>query len=65
MGFHPRPSGQAILNNVLESSGWVPLRRDRDYSASLAKEPRFASMITPPQGLTLYIEAPNTPMKRR
>jgi multiple sugar transport system substrate-binding protein len=51
---------QAILNNVLDSSGWVPLRRDRDYSASLAKEPRFASMITPPQGLTLYIEAPNT-----
>ena len=22
---------QAIVNNVLESSGWVPLRRDRDY----------------------------------
>jgi multiple sugar transport system substrate-binding protein len=51
---------QAILNNVLDSSGWVPLRRDRDYSAILAKEPRFASMTTPPQGLTLYIEAPNT-----
>ena len=34
---------QAIVNNVLESSGWVPLRKDRDYSAMLTKEPRFAS----------------------
>ena len=51
---------RAIVNNVLESSGWVPLRKDRDYSAVLAKEPRFAEMTTPPQGLTLYIEVPNT-----
>ena len=51
---------QAIVNNVLDGSGWVPIRKDRDYSAVLAKEPRFAEMTTPPQGLTLYIEAPNT-----
>lgn len=51
---------QPILDNVLASSGWVPLRKDRDYSAILKDEPRFASMTTPPQGLTLYIEAPNT-----
>jgi hypothetical protein len=50
----------AIVNNVLDGSGWVPIRHDRDYSAVLAKEPRFAEMTTPPQGLTLYIEAPNT-----
>jgi len=50
---------QAIVNNVLESSGWVPIRHDRDYGAVLTKEPRFAEMTTPPAGLTLYIEAPN------
>ncbi len=32
----------AIVNNVLDGSGWVPIRKDRDYSAVLAKEPRFA-----------------------
>jgi multiple sugar transport system substrate-binding protein len=52
--------GQAIVNNVLESSGWVPLRRDRDYSAVLSKEPRFAQMTSPPAGQTQYIEVPNT-----
>jgi ABC-type glycerol-3-phosphate transport system substrate-binding protein len=50
----------AIVSNVLDGSGWVPIRHDRDYSAVLAKEPRFAEMTTPPAGLTLYIEAPNT-----
>ena len=50
---------QAIVNNVLESSGWVPLRRDRDYSAVLAKEPRFAQMTSPPADQVQYIEAPN------
>ena len=45
---------------MLDGSGWVPIRKDRDYSSVLAKEPRFAEMTTPPQGLTLYIEAPNT-----
>ena len=51
---------QAIVNNVLDGSGWVPVRHDRDYGSVLAKEPRFAEMTTPPAGLTLYIEAPNT-----
>jgi len=50
---------QAIVNNVLESSGWVPLRRDRDYGAVLAKEPRFARMTSPPADQVQYIEAPN------
>jgi len=50
---------QAIVNNVLESSGWVPLRRDRDYGAVLAKEPRFAQMTSPPSDQVQYIEAPN------
>ena len=50
---------QAILNTVLESSGWVPLRRDRDYGAVLAKEPRFAQMTAPPADQVQYIEAPN------
>ena len=48
-----------IVNNVLDGSGWVPIRKDRDYSAVLAKEPRFTEMTKPPAGLTLYIEAPN------
>ena len=51
---------QAILNNVLSSSGWVPLRRDRDYSSVLAKEPLFAEMTKPPADQMQYIEAPNT-----
>lgn len=51
---------QAILNNVLGSSGWVPLRRDRDYSAVIAKEPLFAEMTKPPADQVQYIEAPNT-----
>ena len=51
---------QAMLNNILESSGWIPLRRDRDYSAILAQEPRFEPMINTPPGQTQYIEAPNT-----
>src|SRR2546423_3841818 len=51
---------QMIVNNVLDSSGWVPLRRDRDYAAVLAKEPRFAQMTTPPAGQVQYIEVPNT-----
>jgi len=52
--------GQPILNNVLESSGWIPLRKDRDYSAILAQEPRYGSMINTPPGQTQYLEAPNT-----
>jgi multiple sugar transport system substrate-binding protein len=51
---------QAILSNVLSASGWVPLRRDRDYSAVIAKEPLFAIMTRPPADQVQYIEAPNT-----
>ncbi len=51
---------QAVLNNVLQSSGWIPLRRDRDYSAILKDEPRYEPMINTPAGQTQYIEAPNT-----
>lgn len=50
---------QAILDNVLGSSGWVPLRRDRDYSAVIAKEPLFNGMTKPPADQVQYIEAPN------
>jgi multiple sugar transport system substrate-binding protein len=51
---------QPILDNVLQSSGWIPLRRDRDYSAILAQEPRYEPMINTPAGQTQYIEVPNT-----
>lgn len=51
---------QKILNNVLESSGWVPLRKDRDFSELLAREPRYAPIITAVQGYTQYLEPPNT-----
>ena len=37
----------------------MPLRRDRDYSAVLSKEPRFAQMTSPPADQVQYIEAPN------
>lgn len=51
---------QAMLNSILEGSGWIPLRRDRDYSAILAQEPRFETIINTPAGQAQYIEAPNT-----
>ncbi len=50
---------QPILDNILQSSGWIPLRRDRDYSAITSKEPRYEPMINTPAGQTQYIEAPN------
>ena len=49
---------QAIVNNVLKTSGWIPLRKDRDFSAILAQEPRFAQMRAAGRQ-TQYIEAPN------
>lgn len=51
---------QAILDNILQSSGWIPLRRDRDYSAILKLEPRYDSMVNTPAGQTQYIEPANT-----
>ena len=55
---------QAIVNNVLESSGWVPLRRDRDYSAVLAKEPRFAQMTSPPADQVHTSRRRTSPMRK-
>jgi multiple sugar transport system substrate-binding protein len=51
---------QPILDNVLQISGWIPLRRDRDYSTTLKQEPRYDPMINTPAGQTQYIEVPNT-----
>jgi multiple sugar transport system substrate-binding protein len=51
--------GQKVLDNILEVSGWIPLRKDRDYSAFLVKEPRYKPLMEIPAGYTQYIEAPN------
>jgi multiple sugar transport system substrate-binding protein len=55
---------QAIVNNVLDGSGWVPLRQDRDYSAVLAKEPRFAQMTSPPADQVHTSRRRTSPMRR-
>jgi multiple sugar transport system substrate-binding protein len=50
---------QPILDNVLEVSGWIPLRKDRDFSRFLAVEPRYEALINGLPGYTQYLEAPN------
>ena len=51
---------QKILDNVLEVSGWIPLRKDRDFAWYLTKEPRYEPMLTSPSGYKQYLEPPNT-----
>jgi hypothetical protein len=53
VGLHPHPAGPAIVNNVLDGSGWVPIRKDRDYSAVLAKG-RVSQMTSPPADYALH-----------
>ena len=51
---------QKYLDNVLQESGWVPLRMDRDFSAFLGKNPEYKAFLEPIPGYTAYIEPPNT-----
>ncbi|MEJ1977496.1 MAG: hypothetical protein WDN49_16745 [Acetobacteraceae bacterium] len=37
--------GQAYLDNLLATSGWIPLRKDRDFSAFLAKNPDYRPLM--------------------
>lgn len=50
---------QKYLDNVLEESGWVPLRKDRDFSGFLAKNPEYKAFLEPIEGYQAYIEPPN------
>jgi multiple sugar transport system substrate-binding protein len=51
---------QKYLDNVLEESGWVPLRLDRDFSAFLGKNPEYKAFLEPIPGYVPYIEPPDT-----
>ncbi|MGI9333235.1 MAG: extracellular solute-binding protein [Gammaproteobacteria bacterium] len=50
---------QKTLDNVLAVSGWIPLRKDRDFAWYLDKEPRYTPMLTSPPGYSQYLEPPN------
>jgi ABC-type glycerol-3-phosphate transport system substrate-binding protein len=48
-----------IMNLILEDSGYIPLRKDYDYSAILANKPHHKAVMDAPSDYILYIEAPN------
>jgi multiple sugar transport system substrate-binding protein len=50
---------QKYLDNVLQESGWVPLRMDRDFSAFLGRNPEYKAFLEPISGYTPWIEAPD------
>jgi len=52
--------GQAYLDNILQESGWIPLRKDRDFSAFLGKNPEYQALLVEQPGYTQYVEAPDT-----
>ncbi|MBV9782684.1 MAG: extracellular solute-binding protein [Acidisphaera sp.] len=51
---------QKYLDNLLETSGWIPLRKDRDFSGFLAKNPEYRALMEEPAGYKQYVEAPDT-----
>jgi multiple sugar transport system substrate-binding protein len=48
------------LDSILLKSGWIPLRKDVDYSNILKKEPRIDAFLKTPAGYNQYLEPPNT-----
>ncbi len=50
----------SICNFVLSDSGYIPLRKDVDYSSVLAVKPHHKAVMEAPASYKLYIEAPNT-----
>ena len=48
-----------IMNLILDDSGYIPLRKDYDYSAILANKPHHKAVMDAPSDYILYIEAPN------
>jgi multiple sugar transport system substrate-binding protein len=50
---------QKYLDLVLQESGWVPLRQDRDFSAFLSKNPEYKAFLDPIPGYQPYLEPPN------
>lgn len=51
---------QKYLDLVLQESGWVPLRLDRDFSGFLSKNPVYKAFLDPIPGYQPYLEPPNT-----
>ncbi len=51
---------QAYLDTLLRESGWIPLRKDRDFAGFLANNPDYKALIEPMDGYTPYVEAPDT-----
>jgi multiple sugar transport system substrate-binding protein len=51
---------QKYLDSILQDSGWTPLRKDRDFSAFLAKNPEYDALLVPREGYVQYVEAPDT-----
>lgn len=51
---------QKYLDIVLQESGWVPLRMDRDFTPFLSKNPEYKAFLEPIPGYQPYLEPPNT-----
>lgn len=51
---------QKYLDSVLQDSGWIPLRKDRDFSAFLGKNPEYQPLIVAQEGYQPYVEVPDT-----
>ncbi len=49
-----------VMDVILQDSGYIPLRRDYDYSAILANKPHHKAVMEAPKDYIQYIEAPNT-----
>lgn len=45
-----------VMEVLFNDSGWIPARRDLDFSDILAKEPRFKVFITNPADAEVYFE---------
>jgi multiple sugar transport system substrate-binding protein len=52
--------GQAYLDNLLATSGWIPLRKDRDFTGFLAKNPEYGPLMQDQPGYQQYVEVPDT-----
>ncbi len=46
-----------VMDILFRDSGWIPSRRDLDYSDILKEEPRFKKFIEIPSGAEIYFES--------
>jgi len=47
---------KAVMEVLFTDSGWIPARRDLDFSDILAKEPRFKAFMSNPPQSSVYFE---------